>query len=169
MPALAYRPSLPRPDDPTIIETVASAVERGHPIETAGRLAGLGKTVAWDWLRKGEEQLELTPPGTPWEELGSHAKFASRVKDAEARFVDANLRFVNDARSPDAKGWLPAMTLLERRRPQDFGRKDRMDVQQTSVSVSVSLQAQLSPSDLASVLALAQQETQRLLPPPTDV
>ena len=67
MPALAVRTRLPRPDDPDILRRVADATRKGHSIETAGNLAGLGKTVAWDWLTRGEADLEAAPPGTSWE------------------------------------------------------------------------------------------------------
>ena len=161
MPALATRSRLPRPDDPDIIQRVASAVERGHPIETAGKLAGLGLTVAWDWLKRGTEDIEAAPPGTPVEELGSHAKFASAVKDAEARFVDAKLGIVNRcAEDGSSKAWLPAMTLLERRRPRDFGRNDRMEIDQRSLLINVTVTDAVSGPTLAKLLALAQRELQ---------
>jgi len=148
MPHLAVRTSLPKPDDPDILRRIAEATRKGHSIETAGNLAGLGKTVAWDWLRQGSALLDAAPPGIPAEELGSHAVFAKAVRDAEAEMVDAKLDVIHeDMHRGNGKGWLPAMTLLERRRPQDFGRFQRIEVEQRTVTLS--LTAQYPPEVLA--------------------
>lgn len=160
MPALSLRPRMPRPDDPDILQRIVAATLKGHPIQTAGRIAGLGHTTAWDWLRQGEALLTANPDKEPGE-LGSHAVFADAVKRAEAEFVDANLDYVLGARAPDAKGWLPAMTLLERRRPQDFGRTARDTGPQVNVTVNV--QAQLDGGTLRFIAerALAQAQLQQ--------
>lgn len=171
MPALAYRTSLPQPDDPLILERIADATRKGHAITTAGPCAGIGQTTSYEWYMRGQEDLaEAERQGLSYEELGSHAKFAKAVKDAEAEMVEAKLSIVERDMAFPGKGWLAAMTLLERRRPQDFGRRDRLEVDQRSVSVSVNLTAQLPPSALAEVLALALSEAQaeqRLLMSPS--
>ena len=124
MPALAYRSTIPRPDDPSILDAIAQAIADGEPMATAAYSAGIAERTANDWIAQGLAEIEAQPVGTPIEKLGSHARFALTVKEAEARFVRENLSIVRAARAPDAKGWIPAMTILERRRPQDFGRRD---------------------------------------------
>ena len=139
----AYRSTLPKPDDPDIIERFADALTQGFPINDAATRAGIGAMTARDWLAAGEAQLAdyrgRLDDEQAIRELGSHAYFASRAKQSEMAFVERNLAHVNGACAPDAKGWLPAMTLLERRRPADFGRRDRLQVDQRSVSVNVSV------------------------------
>ena len=125
MPALKSRSRMPRPDDPEILRSVAESTALGHPIQTAGRLAGLGHTTAWDWNRKGTAEIEANPDSTP-EELGALAVFADTVKRAEAQMVDIQLHHI--ARDAQNKGgWTAAMTLLERRRPKDFGRNVQVE------------------------------------------
>ena len=151
MPALLHRVTLPRPDNPAIVDAYVAAIEAGHPVATASTLAGISHDAATAWMHQGEAML-AEYPDTPAEELGSHAVFAVAVKQAEAAFVERNLQHVNGACAPDAKGWLPAMTLLERRRPQDFGRRDRAEV-----AVTVTHRLELPEAALASVLRLALQ------------
>ena len=160
MPALSTRTFIPKPDDPDIIEAVASAVIRGEPISTAAYLAGLGEQTVRDWLHRGEALLASAPPEIDPAELGSHAVFTWAVKCAEAQFVRENLEYVRRDREVPGKGWLPAMTLLERRRPQDFGRRDRLDVTQQSVSITISLPIEAAQSLLAHLAPLT------ALPPP---
>jgi hypothetical protein len=127
MPALRTGTTLPRPTDPDIIARVAEATRKGHPITTAGTLAGIGAATATQWYSRGLEQLETDG------ELGSHALFALAVKQAEAELVDSQLGVIQDAGS---KGmWAAAMTLLERRFPQDFGRNQTVNVKQESLTV----------------------------------
>jgi len=170
VPKLLYRTTIPKPDDPDIIARVAQATELGHPLDTAGQLAGLGHSVAGYWYRQGTAQLDqadaLPPPDAPPEayaELGSHAAFAAAVKLAEARMVEQQLQHVaRDAALP-GKGWTAAMTLLERRRPQDFARRTNVAVeQQTTVTYVIDL----SPEAAA---ALASAQHQLALPSPNTV
>ena len=115
---------MPRPTDQRIIDRVVEATKLGHPIDTAGQLAGLGHDVARRWLVKGLQQLE------DGDELGSHAAYAAAIKDAEAEMVDLQLHHV--ARDAANKGgWTAAMTLLERRRPRDFGRNVQVEQHST--------------------------------------
>lgn len=146
MPALKKRTRIPRPDDPELIQAICTSIQLGHPLDTAGRIAGLGHDVAPRWYRWGIAQLEAAPDdfqGSPGE-LGSHAAFAAKVKEAEAFMVDQQLHHVaRDAAKPG--GWTAAMTLLERRRPQDFGRNQRVEVDQR-VTVSLELSEQAMPA-----------------------
>ena len=146
MPTLKTRTSMPKPNDPNILKGIAEATTLGHPIQTAGRLIGLGHTTAWDWLRKGTALLEASPDSTP-EELGSFAVFAVTVKDAEAKMVDKQLQYIQRDASQKG-GWTAAMTLLERRRPKDFGRN-----QQITVDTTVTYVHELGPGAEAAILA----------------
>ena len=87
-------------------------------------------------------------------------------KEAEADFVDAQLAHVHrDAQQKG--GWAAAMTLLERRRPKDFGRNQKVTVESTSVNVSVDLPA-LPEQQLLALLKDKLESGVKLLPPPPD-
>jgi hypothetical protein len=157
MPKLAYRTRMPRPDDPDIIARFADATRKGHPVATAATLAGISR-VAHEWLSTGNAQLDAG------DAQGSHAAFAAGHKQAVADFAERNLGVINEA-TTQAKGWLPAMTLLERRMPRDFGRNDRLEVESKVVNVNIS--ATLGPGQRAALLAQLQEE-QALIEAPKD-
>ena len=184
MPTLKYRTRMPRPDDPELLKRAYFAIQAGHPNATAAHYIGISAPTLYEWVRLGDKELgepgafetaraivdqAETDPGLVSElrrelGLGSHALFAYTVKQAQAEFVSENLDVVNQAKAGD-KGWLPAMTLLERRRPQDFGRQQRIEVDQ-HVTVTVSL----PPQTTSELLAMTQkriQEGHALLPEST--
>ena len=138
MPKLLYRAKLPHPDDPEIIDGIQRGIRKGHSLATASVFAGISHDAATSWYARGCQEL-ATHPGAPLEELGSCAVFAVAVKEAEAEMVEAKLTIVERDMAPEGKGWLPAMTLLERRRPQDFGRGPRVTVDARQQTVHISL------------------------------
>ena len=160
MPALAYRSTMPRPGDVAIIAIVTEAVEQGHPLTTAATKAGISEATARQWYAEGLAQLDAG------DELGSHVRFAQGIRDAQARFVDGNLAIVHRDMATPGKGWLPAMTLLERRMPQHFGRQNRLDVsvEQRSVNVNIELSG---PAAEAMALLIAERRPLQLPEPST--
>ncbi|KKL14947.1 hypothetical protein LCGC14_2510530 [marine sediment metagenome] len=139
MPALAFRTTIPKPDDPRILNRMAEAIRKGHPIATAGTLAGIGETTAKDWYAAGEQALvQAETTGEDPGALGSHALFASVVKQAEAELVDAKLGVIDEATRAKG-GWVAAMTLLERRRPRDFGKQQYLEVEQRNYNIHLTL------------------------------
>ena len=77
--------------------------------------------------------------------------------------VDEKLDVVHeDMHRGNGKGWLPAMTLLERRRPRDFGRFNRVEVEHRSLSISVVIEGPAAEA----IARLAAQELAPLAPPP---
>ncbi len=161
MPKLAYRTTMPRPGDQTIINAYCDAIELGHAPRTAAPIAGIHERTAAEWLQLGREELSAASPGTPLAEVGSHALFAQSVIEAQSRFVSENLDFVRGARSKDAKGWLPAMTLMDRRMPEDWGQRQHITSETRSLAVTVSYEA-LPPAQRAALLALLGDQPKQL-------
>ncbi len=155
MPKLLIRPAMPRPGDPDLIKLFADATEEGHGINTAATLAGISGATAHDWIRYGNEELEAyQAQADPDGELGSHAAFAQAHKEAVARFVARNLGVVNES-TAGPKGWVPAMTLLERRDPANFARRFEAKVETTiDQHVTFSVEA-LSPARQRALAELA--------------
>ena len=148
-------PFLPKPDDPDIVKRVTDATLLGHPIQTAGRMAGLGHTTAWEWLRKGTALLVEHPEVDP-AELGSHAVFADAVEKARAEMVDKQLRRI-DMAAKEPKNWPAAMTLLERRLPDDFGRNQRIEFNRTE---TVTHRLELGTAEAAILVRIAELEAE---------
>ena len=166
MPKLAHRVTMPRPNDPDIIRRFADATRKGHATATAAQLAGIGHATALQWLASGNADLDAHDAhvGTV---LGSHAGFALEHKQALAELVDSKLDVIQDA-TAQPKGWLPAMTLIERRFPRDFGRNDRLEVETKSVSVHVTLDALPEGQREALIAALSRTPPQALLEAPSE-
>ena len=119
MPALLYRTTMPKVDDPEIIATICQAVTKGHPLASAAALAGIHEETLYHWTAKGREELSQAEGRTlTWGELGSHARLVIHIKEALAGLVDEALDHVRAG----GKDWAAWMTLLERRMPKDFGR-----------------------------------------------
>ncbi len=136
---------MPKPDDPDILARFAEATRKGHPLATASTMAGLEASTGSHWRAVGEQQLEAG------DEHGSHVLFVQTLRAAEAVFVDTRLDRIDAA---GAKGnWAADMTVLERRRPQDFGRNQTVNVKQESLTVV--LQGTLPPGAEHELIAQA--------------
>lgn len=166
MPALAERITMPRPDDPDILEAVYQARKHGHPQETAAQAAAISQRTLEDWYRIGKEQLatagEVRLTKEQARELGSHALFAWHIKQADWEMVEDNLAHIRKARGDN---WQAAMTLLERRRPQDFGRNQRIDIHSEHVEVH---RLELGDATLAVLERIAQLSAVKLIPESVD-
>ncbi len=165
MPKLAYRVTMPKPDDPDIIRRFADATRKGHATATAAQLAGIGHATALQWLVAGNADLDAAQDGGV---LGSHAGFALEHNQALADLVDAKLGQIHDAAASGPKFWPAAMTLIERRFPRDFGRNDRLEVETKSVSVHVTLDALPEGQREALIAALSRTPPQALLEAPSE-
>lgn len=164
MPALAHRVTMPRPGDPHIIVRFTEAVRSGLPLSTCATMAGIGEQTARDWMKEGLEALDEAPD-TPLAELSSHARFAWAVKEADAAMVADNVGVI-EAGKAGPKGWLAAFTHLERLKPHEWGRFQRVEVEQRTLTVSIT--AQLPPGAAEALLAMArdeQTEGAKFLPP----
>lgn len=92
--------------NPTVVRAICRSLENGAPRMDAAGAAGISYETFRQWLAR-------------------HLEFRAAVEKAEATMVTANVRIVKAAAS---KSWQAAAWLLERRRPEDFGRRDRLDV-----------------------------------------
>ncbi len=142
MAKLRARPTQPRPDDPVIIEHFSNAIRKGHPISTAAELAGIGDTTARRYIEYGEREAEAG-------EVGSYRAFWEAFKAAEAEMVDEQLDRVHRDASQKG-GWPAAMTLLERRRPKDFGRNQQIQIESNTTITYVH---ELGPGAETAILA----------------
>lgn len=91
------------------------AIRGGNYYETACAYAGIDYQTLRNWMKRGEEEGE-----------GVYFEFFEAVKKAEA---DAEVSAVQAIRSGFGDDWRAAMTLLERRYPDRWGRRERMDLQ----------------------------------------
>lgn len=99
---------------------IVDCISKGNYLVTACRANGITKTCYLHWLERAE--LEENNGG------GIYYDFSLAIKKAEA---DAETELASMIRETalEKREWLPAMTFLERRHPERWGRKDRSTIQ----------------------------------------
>jgi hypothetical protein len=113
----------------TTVQQFLEAVGDGNYIETAAKLAGLSKQSVYEWIKRGQ-QAE-----TPAE--AAFKVFADAVEKAEARAEAKMLANVRRA-SELPQFWAAGMTVLERRHPDRWGkRQDDSSVPKVVVNIGV--------------------------------
>lgn len=122
-----------------VAETVLGALMAGSYIDTACDLAGIHRTTFYRWLRRGsrlivEAKRRADRYGRPhedvWELIEPQdergiAVFADRVRKALAQAQITHIALIRKAAS---KHWQAAAWMLERRYPEQWGRR-RLDIE----------------------------------------
>ena len=102
---------------PEIIESVAEGVASGMPFCHAAVAAGISERSFFKYQKIGKEDEEA---GIDSE----FAQFARAMKKAEAEAIRANLEIITMAA---VDSWQAAAWILERRHPDQFGRRTRLE------------------------------------------
>jgi transposase len=109
--------------NPEMIEKLCKAVFEGNYMQTACRLAGISEPAFYQWIKNGEKDIQE----------GTNSIFTDLVKaikkaesEAEAKMIQVVI-----SNAVESKNWVSAMTYLERRYPERWGRKDRLQVDET--------------------------------------
>ena len=99
---------------PPVQQKICEAIRAGNYMETAAAYAGIEKTTLYDWLRRGAR-----------EKRGIYHEFGKAVEKALA---DAETRDVALIAKAAADGqWQASAWRLERRYPDRWGRRERVD------------------------------------------
>jgi hypothetical protein len=122
---------------PTVLEKITNALVAGLPAEMVHSFAGIAKQTYSDWLRRGGQAIEKELAGEDVPETEEpYMELSREVEKAVSILALRCLKTVNQSaqgiRNDDgtfalAPSWQAAMTLLERRLPDHFGRKDRIE------------------------------------------
>jgi hypothetical protein len=94
-------------------DAICRALANGNTRADAATLAGVVQATLYRWLAEGRKQ-----------ESGEFRDLLEAVKRAESQAVDANVKHIKRAAS---KQWQAAAWWLERRRPKQFGRRERLE------------------------------------------
>lgn len=98
-------------------EMIVSAIRVGNYAVVAAQAAGVTESTFYRWLDRGEKQ-----------QRGKYCEFRESIKRAEA---EAQVYAVAIVRRQMPESWQAAMTYLERKFPQMWGRRDRHEVSGT--------------------------------------
>ena len=112
---------------PALQERLVEVIRRGHYISTACQAAGISQEALSQWRDRAAKGEEL---------------YMAFVDAAEKARAEAEItlfdRVISASELPGAQGWLPAITALERSRPERYGRQDRLQVEgRTLVEIEV--------------------------------
>lgn len=99
---------------PEIQEKIVSAVRAGNYSFVAAEFAGIGERTFYKWMEKGEAR-----PGSTYGQFRQAVKSAEREAEVRAVAIIQNLMTSN---------WQAAMTFLERKYPDRWGRRVRVSV-----------------------------------------
>lgn len=106
--------------DQAVRDRLAQSLAAGNYREVACEYAGIGVSTFYRWMERGEADHEAdkaTPEREVWE----------AVKKAEADAENRNVALI--ARAAGDGTWQAAAWMLERKRPDRWGRRDAMKVE----------------------------------------
>lgn len=114
---------------PQIKKKIGNSIKLGMPFKYAAEAAGISEPTFFRWMQAGEAA-----------ESGIYREFREYIKKCQAEAVETHLKTItNVAKSGN---WQASAWILERRHPEEFGRKDRLDMK---ADVSSRIDTPLTP------------------------
>jgi len=98
---------------PETKEDIVKALRAGNSRRDSALYAGVSETTFYSWMARGREGEPL------------YSEFLEAVEKAEAQSVVRNVAIIQRAAE---ETWQAAAWWLERKRPDDWGRRQRMDI-----------------------------------------
>jgi len=138
-------------------EKILSLLREGNYIETTAKACGLCSMSIHRWIKFGREIAKSNRD--PKTLTKAEKWFLSFYKDVEQARAEAETMFVGIIKNAAEKNWVAAMTLLERRHPDRWGKKDRIEHSGgTNNNVDVNITG-LSLEEMRSLAKLSPEET----------
>ena len=100
---------------PETHQKIVSAIRAGNYCTVAARYAGIPEGTFFRWMQRGRH-----------EDSGIYREFHDAVKDGESA---AEIRAVATVQKHMEGNWQAAMTFLERKFPNRWGRRDRLKLE----------------------------------------
>lgn len=121
-----------------IQKKIVDAIKMGNYIETAASYAGVHKSTLYDWMKRGARYEEgKSDPGD--------IIFANFSDAIERAMTEAEMRDVLLIGNAAKKNWQAAAWRLERKFPDKWGRKDRVNLEHSgALEVNGSLDVRLN-------------------------
>ena len=118
---------------PELQEKILLHIRAGNYIRTACMAVGISEQDYFNWVKWGEQRRK-----------GVFFEFFKAVKKAEA---EAEARLVTIVNLAGPSNWQAAMTMLERKYPDRWGKRERHDVDLTSGGQPLKAYIGISPED----------------------
>jgi hypothetical protein len=109
---------------PKKLQALLEALSNGHSQRTACDLAGIPTSCFYQAMAKADVLIEACESNghVPSARDAKYMQFSERVRAAESVPIDKNIKMIQ---AFAAESWQAAAWMLERRRPQDFGKMSR--------------------------------------------
>ena len=104
---------------PTLQDEIVKRIRAGNYIKVACQAVGISHTAYFDWIKKGEEGIS------------PYSEFLYLVKRAESA---AHVHFVAIIASQAPTQWQAAAWWLERKFPDKWAKKEKIDIKQELVT-----------------------------------
>jgi len=106
---------------PELQKNLIKYIQAGSYVVVACKAVGISEVTFYDWIKRGEAGEEL------------YLKFLKSIKKAIAKTEIKNIAIVQVAAG---KNWQAAMTWLERKYPQRWARRDKLEVKTKKTVIS---------------------------------
>lgn len=112
--------------NPQIQEAICNEIKRGTPITSACLIAGISKDTYYRWYHKGEKA-----------KTGKFKEFYNKIEEAKAYAI--SLRVENIRKAGRNGSWQADAWWLERMDPENFSRKDHVNVKSENINHNLNI------------------------------
>lgn len=112
--------------NPQIQEAICNEIKRGTPITSACLIAGISKDTYYRWYHKGEKA-----------KTGKFKEFYNKIEEAKAYAIA--LRVENIRKAGRNGSWQADAWWLERMDPENFSRKDHVNVKSENINHNLNI------------------------------
>lgn len=112
--------------NPQIQDAICNEIKRGTPITSACLIAGISKDTYYRWYRKGEKA-----------KTGRFKEFYNKIEEAKAYAIA--LRVENIRKAGRNGSWQADAWWLERMDPENFSRKDNVNVKSENINHNLNI------------------------------
>lgn len=119
--------------DPSVKEKLMSAVKSGHLVKDACQSAGISYSTFCEWHQRGRD-AHVRP------RKNEYVEFADELEAAESA---ARIKFVEEWQKHFPHSWQAIAGYMAVRWPEEFGKKDRLNVDLQGQTISNATDAQI--------------------------
>jgi hypothetical protein len=107
---------------------IGKNIKLGMPLKFAAEAAGITETTFYNWMARGEK-----------EKKGQFFEFFEYIKQCQSTAVQLHLKLITKAAT---KGnWQASAWILERRHPEEFGRRDNLNIKSKNENENLNINA----------------------------
>lgn len=100
---------------PELQKKIGDNITLGMPLKFAAEAVGVPERTFYYWMERGEK-----------EDKGQYHDFFIYCNNCKSRAVQLHLKLITKAATDGA--WQASAWILERRHPEEFGRKDKLEL-----------------------------------------